>query len=69
MKTDLTRLMNEILDWPAGDQAELAAFARKIRARREHAASVSDAGKRPSPGHVRSARDRQIETFWQRRGG
>ncbi|MCC6983009.1 MAG: hypothetical protein IT535_07025 [Bauldia sp.] len=72
MKTDLTRLMNEILAWPAGDQAELAAYAQKIRARRARPFAIPDAGARNGPRHAvrsRAAADRQIETFWQRRGG
>lgn len=70
MKTDLTHLLNEILAWPARDQAELADHARRIRARQEHAVYVSDAsGAAPTAHAVRTAADRQIETFWQRRGG
>jgi hypothetical protein len=71
MKTDLIKLMDEVLGWPAGDQAELAAYADKIRARRRQS-RLGDGMRHGRPsrnGRSRSASDRQIETFWQRRGG
>jgi hypothetical protein len=72
MKTDLNRLLDEIRAWPAGDQAELAAHVQKIRARRAQRFMTPEAGVRHAPAHGgrgRTASDRQIETFWQRRGG
>ena len=72
MRNDLTQLMTEIMRWPAGDQAELAAYAQKIRARHAQPYAISEAGRRHVPGQSvrsRAAADRQIETFWQRRGG
>jgi hypothetical protein len=74
MKEDLEQLMKEILGWPERDQAELAAYAQSIRARRSDSPRASDVGRsatRGAPSHARRTHtsERQMEAFWQRHGG